>query len=477
MKTAVIIGAGPAGLTSAYELLNKTDVKPIILEETSFVGGISRTVEYKSNRMDLGGHRFFTKNEYINKLWGDICPGMMTRPRSSRIFYLGKFFDYPISLKLQTLINLGVFRTLKVGTSYMKSVIFKRKENNLENFMTNRFGITLYRMFFENYTEKLWGRHPKEIDASWGAQRIKGLSITKLIVNALRLNKQKENSLIDEFLYPQLGPGELYEKMADEITKLDGNIVFNTKVERVNIKNNKIVSVIAGGIEHKADYFFSSMPIKDLCLAMNEIPKEYLEIAKNLPYRDFITVGLLCRNLEIDKPYPKDNWIYIQEPTVKMGRLQIFNNWSPHLVKDGNTVWIGLEYFVNENDDLWNMTEKDFTFFAISELTKIGIIKAKNVLDSTCIKVKKAYPAYFDSYKDFPKLKNWLCSIKNLYCIGRNGQHRYNNMDHSMLTAVVAIDSLINNRETHDCWNVNTDMKYHEEKREKRISDKLAQAA
>lgn len=463
MKTAVIIGAGPAGLTAAYELLNKTDIKPIILEETAFIGGISRTAEYKGNRMDLGGHRFFTKNEYINKLWSDIYPNMMTRPRSSRIFYLGKFFDYPVSLKPQTLKNLGVSRTFKVGFGYIKSVMFKRKEDNLENFMINRFGTPLYKMFFENYTEKLWGRHPREIDASWGMQRIKGLSITKLIANALHISKQKETSLIGEFLYPKLGPGELYEKMAEKISKMGGEIVFNAKVQKVNVEKGKIISVLANGNEYTADYFFSSMPIKDLCFAMNEIPKEMLGIAENLPYRDFITVGLLCKNLEVDGPYPKDNWIYIQEQDVKLGRLQIFNNWSPHLIKDENTVWIGLEYFASEGDELWNMTKSDFTTFAISELVKIGIVKAEKVLDSTCIKVKKAYPAYFDSYAEFPKLKNWVCSIENLYCIGRNGQHRYNNMDHSMLTAVVAVNSLINSGKTCECWSVNTDEEYHEE--------------
>ena len=468
MKIAIIIGAGPAGLTAAYELLNKTDIKPIILEETPYVGGISRTAEYKGNRMDLGGHRFFTKNEYINKLWRDICQDMMTRPRTSRVFYLGKFFDYPISLKFSTLKNLGFFRTFKVGIGYMKSVIFKRKENNLENFMINRFGTPLYRMFFENYTEKVWGRPPKEIDASWGKQRIKGLSITKLIANALRINKKKETSLIDEFLYPKLGPGELYEKMAKKILNMGGEIVYNAKVEKVNLEDGIVSGITASGIEYKADYFFSSMPIKDLCLAMNDVPENHLKVAENLPYRDFITVGLLCKNLEIDAPYPKDNWIYIQETDVKIGRLQIFNNWSPYLVAKPteedvtSPCWIGLEYFAYEGDELWNMSDSDFISFATLELAKIGVVKVESVLDGTRIKVKKAYPAYFDSYADFPALQDWLCGIGNLYCIGRNGQHRYNNMDHSMLTAVTAVDSLLNNKGTGECWRVHTDEEYHE---------------
>ena len=462
MKTAVIIGAGPAGLTAAYELLRKTDIKPVILEESDCVGGISRTVEYNGNRMDLGGHRFFTKNNYVQKIWDDICPDMLQRSRFSRILYLGKFFDYPVSLKYHVLKNLGLKSAFNVGAGYIKSLVFKRDETNLENFMVNRFGLPLYKMFFEDYTEKLWGRHPHEIDASWGAQRIKGLSIITLLTNALGINKNEETSLIREFSYPKLGPGELYEKMAKKIIGMDGKIIYNSKVENIKTENKEIISVKANGIEYKADYFLSSMAIRDLCLAIDEIPKAQFEISQNLPYRDFITVGLLCSKMEIDSPYPKDTWIYIQEPGVKIGRLQIFNNWSPHLLKDKNTVWLGLEYFANEGDELWEMDAETFISFAVSELVKMGIIKKEYVIDSTCHKLKKAYPAYFDSYKDFPLLKSWLCEIKNLYCIGRNGQHRYNNMDHSMLTSIVAVDSLINNKNKDECWLVNAEKDYIE---------------
>jgi len=449
-KTAVIIGAGPAGLTAAYWLLKNTDIKPIILEETSFIGGISRTAEYKDNRMDIGGHRFFTKDKLVQQIWDEVYPEMLTRPRKSRILYLHKFFDYPVTLNFNTVKNLGIGRTLKSGFGYIKSSVCKKKETNLENFFINRFGEPLYRMFFENYTEKLWGRNPSQIDASWGAQRVKGLSIRKVILNALHIGK-KETSLIDEFKYPKFGPGEFYETLAKKITELGGEIRFNTKVD-------KVASDSVNDI--KCDYIISSMPVKDLCAAMDNVPQDMMDIAQNLPYRDFITVGLLLKDIKIDAT---DNWIYVQEPEVKLGRLQIFNNWSPYLVKDEKTYWIGLEYFCSEGDELWNMDDESFNQFAINELAQIGVIDKESVLDATRIKVKKAYPAYFDSYDDFPKLREWLSAIPNLYCIGRNGQHRYNNMDHSMRTAIEAVECIKNGiTDKSKIWNVNTEEEYHE---------------
>jgi len=457
-KTALIIGAGPAGLTAAYELLKHTDIKPVVLEETPFIGGISRTAEYNGNRMDIGGHRFFTKDKLVQQIWDEVYPEMLTRQRSSRIYYLRKFFAYPVTLNMQTLKNMGLGRTIKVGFGYATTLVYKRKETNLENFYINRFGKPLYGMFFEKYTEKLWGRHPSQIDPSWGAQRVKGLSIIKLLTNALGLAKKKETSLIDEFKYPKHGPGEYFECLAEKVTEMGGEIRFNEKVDKITLDGNKITSV--NGTEY--DYIFSSMPINDLVASMNDVPIQMQEIAKGLPYRDFITVGLLLKGVKIEAI---DNWIYIQEPDVKLGRLQIFNNWSPYLVKDESKLWIGLEYFCTEGDEMWEMGDKDFITMAIGELEKIGVIDSADVLDATRINVKKAYPAYFDSYDEFPKLREWLGTIDNLFCIGRNGQHRYNNMDHSMRTAIEAVRVITDGAPKSKVWEVNTEEEYHEEDR------------
>lgn len=514
MKNTIIIGAGPAGLTAAYELLKKTDIKLIIIEESEFIGGISRTAVYKNNRMDLGGHRFFTKNKYVMDLWkeimgiqgypakddillnrntdlqeGELDPEkdelvFLKRKRVSRIFYLRHFFNYPITLSFETFFNMGLIRTVRAGIGYIKAFIFKRKENSLEDFYINRFGKPLYEMFFEDYTEKLWGIHPSKISPEWGAQRVKGLSVIKIIFSVIgkmfNSSKEVETSLIEEFYYPKKGPGQLWEAMADKIIEMGGEIVLKTKVTSIKTENNKVHEVIAKNnngqtIEYKdIKEVFSSMPIKDLINALGSNPSnEVKNIAETLPYRDFITVGLLVNRLKIKNTtniqtvgnIVPDCWIYIQERDVKIGRLQIFNNWSPYLVEDiENTVWIGLEYFCNENDYMWNMTKEQFINFAVKELCKIDIINKEDVLDATVIKVKKAYPAYFGNYKYFDKVKEYLDSISNLYCIGRNGQHRYNNMDHSMLTAVEAVNACINNdTDKEKIWNVNTEQEYHEE--------------
>lgn len=510
----IIIGAGPAGLTAAYQLLKNTEIKPIILEESEFIGGISRTAVYKKNRMDLGGHRFFTKNAQVMKIWETLAPiqgspskddillnrelawasggpnpdseekVFLKRNRVSRIFYLRKFFDYPISLNTETFRNMGLIRTMKVGIGYLASVFFKRKENSLEDFYINHFGKPLYEMFFEDYTEKLWGVHPSKIAPDWGAQRIKGLSLMKVMISILfkpfTSVASKETSLIEEFYYPKLGPGQLWETMADEITQMGGKIVFQTSVKKVCLSNGNSVIIEAKNkdgesINYWADALFSSMPIKDLVAAMGDTPpKEVSQIASELPYRDFITVGLLLNKLRIQNlsrlktvsDIIPDCWIYIQERDVKLGRIQIFNNWSPYLVdKPEDTVWIGLEYFCNEGDEKWNMKKEDFINFAIDELVKIGIIHRDDVIDSTLIQVKKAYPAYFGSYNRFPTIKKYLNTFDNLYCIGRNGQHRYNNMDHSMLTAIEAVYSYRNHIMSKDTiWNVNTEEEYHETK-------------
>ncbi len=507
-KIAIIIGAGPAGLTAAYKLLKETNIKPIIYEESNVIGGISQTFEYKGNRMDIGGHRFFTKNDLVMDVWKELmkpqgAPALdekllnenkqyegkadpekeddvfLTRRRVSRIYYLGKFFDYPISMKPRTFLNMGFFRTMSAGFGYIHSCIFKKKEDSLENFYINRFGKPLYNMFFKDYTTKVWGRSPKEISPDWGAQRVKGLSLMKTFVSALtkpfrKKSSKVETSLIEEFYYPKKGPGQLYSKMADEIIKMGGEIHFNSKVDNVHLNRNSIDYIEVNGNIVKGDYYISSMPIKDLMNSMNDVDKSLLHIANNLPYRDFITVGLLLDKLKIkNKTKMKtvnnivpDCWIYIQDNSVKLGRLQIFNNWSPYMVDDlEKHIFVGLEYFCNEGDSMWNMKEEDFIKFAIDELVKIKIIDKEDVLDSVELKIKKAYPAYFDSYAEFPKVKDYLNSIDNLYCIGRNGQHRYNNMDHSMLTAIETVNVIKNGLDKSIIWNVNADKEYHESKK------------
>ncbi|MBO7400805.1 MAG: NAD(P)/FAD-dependent oxidoreductase [Clostridia bacterium] len=508
-KIAIIIGAGPAGLTAAYELLTTTDIRPVILEESDEIGGISRTAVYKGNRIDIGGHRFFTKVDRVNDLWKSILPVqgapsfddallgrekplsaggpdpekedrvMLVRNRVSRIYFLKKFFAYPISLSWETIKNMGFWRTLKAGCGYLWSAVFKKKETNLRNFYINRFGKPLYEMFFEDYTEKVWGVNPKDISAEWGAQRVKGLSLFKAVWNKIsspfrkKSSKKVETSLIEQFLYPKNGPGQFYETLADEVRRLGGDIVMNARVDDVKTENGRVVSVSANGREYAGDYFISSMPVKDLCNSMHNVPEDVLAVTRELPYRDFITVGLLCDRMAIqNKTRTKtlsnivpDCWIYVQERDVKLGRLQIFNNWSPYLVVDPeHTVWIGLEYFCTEGDELWNMTDADFIEFAKEEAAHIGVVDKADIKDAVRVKQRKAYPSYFGTYQNFPVAREWLQSFENLYCVGRNGQHRYNNMDHSILSAMVAVDSIRTGKDRLACWDVNTEKEYHEKK-------------
>ena len=514
-KEVVIIGAGPAGLTAAYKLLEDNEFHVTIVEKENFVGGIARTVNHNGNRIDIGGHRFFSKSSEVMDLWQKLMPiqgapsaddiilgrekplskdgpdpekednVLLVRSRVSRILYLRKFFDYPISLKVQTFLNMGFARTFVAGFTYIKAQIFKRKEVSLEDFMVNRFGTALYKMFFKDYTHKVWGRDPSEISADWGAQRIKGLSLMKAVLFILKkpfmpkeLNQNNvETSLIELFSYPKKGPGQLWEKMADEVKKRGGEIIYNTTVTGINANGSKLDSVVlnSGSIskEIKADYFISSMSISELVASLScEVPVDVKETALNLPFRDFITVGLLINKLKIKNTTKiktvsnvvPDCWIYVQEPDVKVGRVQIFNNWSPYMLKDfKNTVWIGLEYFCDKGDEMWSQDDDAFIKFAIDEAVKIGLIDDENVLDSIRINVEKAYPAYFGTYENFYAVKEYLNGFKNLFCIGRNGQHRYNNMDHSMLTAIEAT-RVIKSGETNkeSIWEVNTELEYQE---------------
>ena len=514
-KKALIIGAGPAGLTAAYELLKKgNDIEVVVFEESDCFGGISRTVEYKGNRMDMGGHRFFSKIPEVNAWWDQMLPMqgapsyddleldrevplekngpdpekedrvMLTRHRVSRILFDDKFYDYPVSLKPETLKNMGFFTTIKVGFSYLASLLHKRPDDNLENFYINRFGKKLYSMFFEYYTENLWGRHPREIDASWGAQRVKGLSIVAILQDILgkifnQKNRKVETSLIEQFKYPKLGPGELWEVTASEVEKMGGTISKGAKVTKLHKDENNMLTGLTyekDGAEQEmdGDVIISSMPVKDLVGGMNDVPETPARIAKGLPYRDYMTLGVLVPKIKLkNKTKMKtvgnivpDCWVYVQDRRVKMGRFQIYNNWSPYMVKDlEHTVWIGLEYFVNEGDEFWNMTEEAFSKFGVDEMVKLGLIdSADEVLDSHMERVKKAYPAYFDTYDEMDTLIEYLNTIPNLYCVGRNGQHRYNNIDHSMVTSFEAVKNILSGEaDKSNVWNVNTEKEYHEE--------------
>lgn len=456
MEKVIIIGAGPAGLTAAIELLkNGGDYDVTILEGSQAMGGISQTVRYNGNRMDIGGHRFFSKNQQVMDWWADLMPlqgkpayddkklghekplaengpdpetednVMLVRDRVSRIYYNKHFFDYPISMKPETIKNMGFVTTMKAGFSYLWACVFK----------------------------KVFGTKNKG---------------------------EVETSLIEQFWYPKYGPGQLWETAAEKVKELGGKILTGCQVKKIMCEGRKVTSVVCDTAEGEktftGDIFISSMPVKDLILGMDGTKPcdTVIKIAKGLPYRDFVTVGLLVNKLNLKNETNKttlgnivpDCWIYVQDKGVKLGRIQIFNNWSPYMVeKPEDTVWIGLEYFCAEGDDFWNMSEEDCVKFATAELVKMGVISENEVLDSHREKVKKAYPAYFDTYKHFDTMIKFLDTFPNLYCVGRNGQHRYNNMDHSMLTAMETAEAIKTGKKSRkDIWNVNTEKEYHEEK-------------
>jgi len=523
-KKAIIIGAGPAGLTAAYELLKRTDIIPIILEKSGDIGGISKTINYKGNRMDIGGHRFFSKSHRVMNWWLNIMPVqptdevyntityqrnqrtikqeethargnvtdpskmMLIRKRLSRIYFLRKFFTYPIQLSFDTLKKLGVARTISIVLSYTKAQLFKRKpEKSLEDFLINRFGWKLYLLFFKDYTEKVWGVPCNKISAEWGAQRIKGVSVSKAILHAVQMIVKKKNgndiaqkgtetSLIEQFLYPALGPGQLWEEVARQVQEMGGEIIMHQNVKEIQIADNKVTGVITQNTitdeitEYRGDYFFSTMPVQELIGGMNgEVPLNVKTVAEGLQYRDFITIGVLLKKLtppDNAKILP-DTWIYIQEKDVKVGRLQIFNNWSPFMVKDPDTVWLGMEYFCNKGDEFWSMTDVEIEGTAIGELEKMGLAKVEDVLDSTVQRMEKTYPAYFGTYNQFDIVRNYVDQFGNLFLVGRNGMHKYNNSDHSMLTAMVSVDNICEGiASKENIWSINTEQEYHEVKQD-----------
>lgn len=522
-KIAIIIGAGPAGLAVAYELLTKTDIKPIVFEASGDIGGIAKSICHNGNILDLGGHRYFSKSEKVNLWWQNILPlqgvpardyvalkrhavvskkpgapdpektdqVMLIRHRSSRIFFSKRFINYPLTFELGTILNIGLWRTFKMAISYFKTQIFPiREEKNLEEFFINRLGKELYSFFFKSFTQKLWGVPCNELSAEWGIQRIKGVSILKLFLNMLSKifikkesfdnSKNTETSLIEYFAYPKLGAGQLWQEVARFVTEKNGEIYFRHKVIGIDFEGNKILGAdvndeITGEIKNiKGDYFFSSMPVKELIQGFKQdIPADVRKIANSLKYRDFITVGVLLKRMKIkNKTRIKtindiipDNWIYIQDNNLLLGRVQIFNNWSPYMIKDKDTIWVGLEYFCSQDEELWNKNDTELIEFALDEFSKAGFIDREDVLDSVVVRIPKAYPIYCGGYKQLYVVRRFTDTFTNLFLIGRNGMHRYNNMDHSILTAMIAVENILGGiKDKENIWSVNTEHKYCEKK-------------
>lgn len=490
-KIAVILGAGPAGLACAYELIKKnTDIKPVIIEKLDCVGGLSRTIYFDNLGVDIGGHRLYTTNPYIKSIWEEFLPHqsfpsiddlytnritdypdggkdpeqeddvMLIRNRFSSIIYNNTFFDYPIKFNIETIKKLGFLNSLSAGFSYIRSIFFKREVKNLEDFMINRFGQKLYNIFFKEYTKKVWGKDASEISSEWGEERIRKLSLAKTILNSVLskfsfLKFQKETSLIDKFYYPKFGCSQLWNKIAKYITDNGGKIIYNSEFEGFETNDDKIIS-----INYKKDnetnkitanYFISSIPISELIKGI-DAPFDIKQNAINLPYRDYILVSFLLDhfNLKNKTEYKTINditpecWIYLQEPDAIASRIQIMNNWSPYLVGDINKNYlVSLEYYANEDDEFWAKTDDEIINLAIEEAEEYNLFDMKSILKTKIIREKRAYPSYFGTYKNIDKVKKFLSLYNNLYLIGRNGMHKYNNMDEAMLTGIQAANSII----------------------------------
>jgi protoporphyrinogen oxidase len=467
----IIVGAGPAGLTAAYELA-KSGCSSTILESDDAVGGISQTCEYKGYRFDIGGHRFFTKVAYVWELWEEILEEeFLRRPRLSRIYYRQKFFDYPLK-PVNALLGLGIIEATRIGFSYLHAQVWpSRDEVNFEQWVSNRFGKRLFQIFFKSYTEKVWGMPCEEISADWAAQRIKNLDLLTALRNVLFNSKTSNKgeivtTLIDEFHYPRLGPGQVWEDCRNKLEAQGNKVLMQTRVVGVRHDGGRVQSLRvcdASGHEHDVagDHFLSSMPIRTLIRSLDPPPpREVIEAADRLRYRDFLTVALIIDGEDL---FP-DNWIYIHSDDVKVGRIQNFKNWSPHMVPDPRRTALGLEYFVQENDEIWSMDDADLVELGRRELAALDLVSANDVIDGTVVRMPKAYPVYDGEYQaSLRVIRDWLSGIENLQLIGRNGQHRYNNQDHSMVTAVYAARNIIG--QDHDIWDVNVEDDYHEEHR------------
>ncbi|KAM3100934.1 NAD(P)/FAD-dependent oxidoreductase [Phormidesmis sp. 146-12] len=458
----VIIGAGPAGLTAAYELV-KRGVQPIVLEKSNQVGGIARTETYKGYRFDIGGHRFFTKVDVVQKLWQEVMGDDFIKvPRLSRIYYRDRFFNYPLEIS-DTLLKLGIVESVRIVLSYLKIKIFPcPQEETLEDWVTNRFGRRLFLTFFKTYTEKVWGIPCNKIQADWAAQRIKGLSLMTAVINALfKTNHTK--TLIKEFDYPILGPGMMWERFQAAVEEQGGEVSLDAGVTQLKREGNRIQSVTVrqngATIELSGDHFISSMPISALIQRLDPPPpNEVLQAANALNYRAFMIVSLIVDRSHL---FP-DNWIYIHSPDVNVGRIQNFKNWSPAMVPDASKTCLGMEYFCNDGDDLWKMSDTELLDLATCELVKLGLANANEVEDGVVLRQPKAYPVYDRDYRQHLKvIQDFLETIENLQTTGRNGMHRYNNQDHSMLTGLLAVRNLFG--EHHDLWEVNTERSYYEE--------------
>ncbi|MBK9314450.1 MAG: NAD(P)/FAD-dependent oxidoreductase [Acidobacteria bacterium] len=469
MSRVLITGAGPAGLTAAYEL-SKLGLEPTVLEADNLVGGISRTVDYKGYRFDIGGHRFFSKVPLINELWDEILrEDFLVRPRLSRIYYRQKFFDYPLKAA-NALAGLGPVEAFMIGLSYAKSQFFPQgDETNFEQWVINRFGERLYRIFFKTYTEKVWGIPCHEISADWAAQRIKNLSFREAIRSALLGATRTEDgqvitTLIDQFNYPRLGPGMMWEHCRDLLAARGHETISGVRVERLRHKHGRVESAYgrtSSGevVEFGADHFISTMPLRELIHSLDPLPPDDVLAAANmLRYRDYLTVVLIAKREAV---FP-DNWIYIHEPDVKMGRIQNYKNWSPEMVPDASRSSLGLEYFLWEKDEEWDWSHERLIELGIKECAQIGLIEPDEIEDGTVVRMKKAYPVYDQGYQEnLDTIQHYLETLSNLQTVGRNGLHRYNNQDHSMLTAVYAARNIVG--ENNDVWSVNTEMEYHEE--------------
>ena len=519
-QVAIIIGAGPAGLTAAYELATRTNIKPIVLEQSQTVGGLSRSIDFQGNKLDIGGHRFFSKSERVLDWWFQFLPVentgveqhdityrnathtvdvtgnrtstesaddvMLVRKRRSRIYSLRKFFDYPLKPTLTNLKKLGFARACKVLSTLAFRRLFPiRPVENLEHFLINQFGDEIYKVFFKDHTAKVWGRQCSEISASWGAQRIKALDISGELgkwFNRLLSSDEPElemNLLMEQFFYPKFGPGQMWDIVADVVRSKGGEIKFGMKVEQLDIEAGRAVSVVcsdsteAKRLTYLGNYFFTSMPVRSTIRSISPAaPGGVKSVAEGLEYRDLVLVGLVVETMKVGDERADgsrmidDNWVYVQDPAAQVGRLQVYNNWSPYMVAGENKVFLGLEYFCDRSDPLWQLDDSDIIDKAADELALIGLIDRGAVIDGAAYRISKTYPAYTGTYKRFGEVVEYLQSIENLFPVGRNGMHKYNNQDHAMLTAMISVDNIIEGRtDKSNIWDVNTEQDYIEEDR------------